>query len=63
MVHERLFGSIAPRHVRTYTSQVTNETDDVEEWLLRAHLIVDFIAGMTDQFALDTYQRLLGIRL
>jgi len=30
---------------------------------LRAHLIVDFIAGMTDNFALDTYKMLHGIRL
>lgn len=29
----------------------------------RAHLIVDFIAGMTDDFALDTYRMLEGIRI
>jgi len=29
----------------------------------RAHLIVDFIAGMTDDFALETYQILEGIRI
>jgi dGTPase len=29
----------------------------------RAHLIVDFIAGMTDDFALETFQVLEGIRI
>jgi len=29
----------------------------------RAHLIVDFVAGMTDDFALETYQVLQGIRI
>ena len=29
----------------------------------RAHLIVDFISGMTDDFALETYQILEGIRI
>jgi dGTPase len=29
----------------------------------RAHLIVDFIAGMTDDYALQTYQVLQGIRI
>ncbi|SDA20589.1 dGTPase [Nitrosospira sp. Nsp18] len=34
-----------------------------EEKYRRAHLIVDFIAGMTDDFALETYQILEGIRI
>lgn len=34
-----------------------------EEHLRRAHLIVDFISGMTDDFALETYQILEGIRV
>ncbi|MEK6749133.1 MAG: dGTP triphosphohydrolase [Pseudomonadota bacterium] len=29
----------------------------------RAHLVVDFISGMTDEFALETYQVLEGIRI
>lgn len=33
------------------------------EFLRRAHLIVDFISGMTDDFALETYQILEGIRI
>jgi dGTPase len=34
-----------------------------EEPVRRAHLIVDFIAGMTDHYALETFQVLQGIRI
>lgn len=33
------------------------------EWNLRAHLVVDFISGMTDDFATTTYQSLSGMKL
>lgn len=31
---------------------------DVEEWMLRAHLVVDYISGMTDHYALSIYRQL-----
>lgn len=34
-----------------------------KEWLFRAHLIVDFVSGMTDQFSMDMYQLLKGINI
>jgi dGTPase len=34
-----------------------------EEKLRRAHLVVDFISGMTDDYALELYQVLEGIRI
>lgn len=34
-----------------------------QEKIRRAHLLVDFISGMTDDFALETYQILEGIRI
>lgn len=33
------------------------------EWNIRAHLITDFLSGMTDDFAMTTYQTLSGMRL
>ncbi len=39
------------------------EEDRLTEWNLRAHLITDFIAGMTDDFSLEMYQSLSGIKL
>lgn len=35
--------------------------DPSKEWNLRVHLIIDFISGMTDQFAMEFYQKLKGI--
>lgn len=34
---------------------------DIAEWGQRAHLMVDYLSGMTDRFALDTYRLLLGV--
>ncbi|MFP1881427.1 dGTPase [Lonsdalea quercina] len=39
------------------------KTDKETEWNLRAHLIVDFVSGMTDLFSMDMYQLLKGIRV
>lgn len=33
------------------------------EWFCRAHLIVDYLSGMTDDFAFRTYQVIAGARL
>ncbi len=45
-------------------SDDTVSTDDktVIEWNLRAHLVVDFISGMTDDFAINSFQILSGIK-
>lgn len=37
--------------------------DAKHEWNLRAHLIVDFVSGMTDQFSMETYHLLKGIKI
>ncbi|CAD7506554.1 dGTPase [Aeromonas hydrophila] len=34
-----------------------------QEWNLRAHLIVDFVSGMTDQFSMEFFQMLKGINV
>lgn len=34
-----------------------------KEWQLRAHLVTDFLAGMTDDFAMTTFRTLSGMRL
>ncbi|EPZ2458694.1 dGTPase [Citrobacter youngae] len=40
-----------------------NEIDICDEWMLRAHLIVDFVSGMTDQFSMEIYHLLRGIKI
>lgn len=37
--------------------------DKVQEWNLRAHLIIDFISGMTDQFSMEFFHMLKGINV
>lgn len=47
-------------------SKIPARLIDIEseyEWKLRVHLIVDFVSGMTDQFAMDIYQMLKGIKV
>jgi dGTPase len=39
------------------------EGERLVEWNLRAHLITDFISGMTDDYSMKTYQSLSGINL
>ncbi|WP_101506795.1 dGTPase [Erwinia sp. B116] len=37
--------------------------DKEKEWNLRAHLIIDFVSGMTDVYSMDMYQMLRGIKV
>ncbi len=59
----RIFNRLPERYIKAYVKAEGSNCSDSREWNLRAHLIVDFIAGMTDNFALDTYKMLHGIRL
>lgn len=55
--HIRLLRRIPPNYIKKYKSKAGCEATR------RAHLIVDYISGMTDDFALETYQILEGIRI
>ncbi|YBG10276.1 dGTP triphosphohydrolase [Acinetobacter baumannii] len=57
----RLFRRLPNNHVSKYIHSVG--LDKSNEILFRAHLIVDYISGMTDDFALEMYQLLEGIRI
>lgn len=59
---KRLIDFIAERHVAAYLAAEEATDDQYEAWL-RAHLLVDYISGMTDLFALKLHQTLEGIRL
>ena len=65
---KRLFHLVGKRYIQAYKHEVSknNESEEnflIKEWWLRAHLIIDHISGMTDEFALETYQMFEGIRL
>lgn len=61
--HMRLLGLFPNKHLLVYRFSSDAHKDAAEEWFFRAHLVVDYISGMTDRFALETYQLLSGIRV
>lgn len=66
-LEKRLFNRIEKRYIKAYKFEIAeykNRKDypTYEMWL-RVHLIVDHVSGMTDDFALETYQMLEGINL
>lgn len=67
-LHWRLFNKLPEKHLKAYEYQVekidasTAQEGKFYEWYFRIHLIIDYISGMTDRFALEQYQLLKGIR-
>lgn len=57
----RLFRRLPKTHVRKYLHCVKHDPNN--EIFYRSHLIVDYVSGMTDDFALEMYQLLEGIRI
>lgn len=68
-VESRLCHLLGEKYVTSYRNQLwewgepkgNGEVNEHIEWWLRAHLIVDHIAGMTDEYALKMYQLCKGI--
>lgn len=58
-LEKRLLRLIPTQSRKSYIQERTHEL----EWFNRAHLIIDYISGMTDDFALDIYQKLSGIKI
>lgn len=58
----KLFSFLPKKHVDAYRRRATGASD-IDEWMARCHLVTDYISGMTDVFALRTYQMLSGIRV
>ena len=57
----RLFRRLPLKQIDKYKFNITQEPE--LELIHRAHLIVDYISGMTDDFALEMFQLLEGIRI
>ena len=66
---KRLIHFIGKRYIKAYTysldeiQEINSEELLIREWWLRVHLIIDHISGMTDEYALQTYQMLKGINI
>ena len=64
----RLFNKLPRKYRRCYYNSVKKKggADNIsgeDEWLIRSHLVIDYIAGMTDHYALETFQLLSGIKV
>jgi dGTPase len=68
----RVFNQLSPKALKCYkywssagnclfVKEKYGVCEEVIEWWLRVHLIIDHIAGMTDRFALETYQMFEGM--
>jgi len=57
----RIFNRLPWNYVEKYKE--SKNRCDSNEIKARQHLVVDFISGMTDDFALETYQTLEGIKI
>lgn len=67
-VERRLFNRIGRRYVKAYCYALeepapNDASFEEKEWWLRVHMLIDHVSGMTDEFALETYQMLEGINL
>lgn len=58
-LESRLYNIISTNYRKTYESLEPYKNDKYK----RIQLVVDFISGMTDRFAIDLYQELKGIKL
>ena len=66
LLEPKLLKLFPPKYLKVYEHHVQQSklADlNVVEWNARAHLIVDFVSGMTDDFAMTTYRTLAGMRL
>ena len=69
LIERKLLALFPEKHKKAYQHSLKSysnnnpQADKLHEWNLRCHLIVDFISGMTDDFALSTYQMLSGIKV
>lgn len=67
LIEPKLLKLFPPKYLKVYEHQVKSLprglTGDVLEWNARAHLVVDYVSGMTDDFAMTTYRTLAGMRV
>lgn len=67
IIEPKLLSLFPEKYIKVYKQFVdTVERDNSGnfiEWNARAHLVVDFLSGMTDDFAMTTYRTLAGMRL
>jgi len=67
-ISQRLIRRLSSKHIVAYKNSVLEiskedkEVYDLHEWYFRARLIIDYISGMTDDFAYNEYQILSALK-
>lgn len=56
-----VFNLLPTRYVDTYKYERSRVDTPEWEWSCRAHLVLDYLSGMTDDYALRTYHTLAGV--
>lgn len=67
VLEKKLLRLFPEKHIKAYKnfskqSSIRNLSSKEIEWLARAHLIVDFLSGMTDDYSIELYRTLSGIK-
>jgi len=67
-ISQRLIRRLSSKHIVAYkqaVEKIENKNSNkyqIEEWYYRCRLIIDYISGMTDDFALDEYKTLEALK-
>lgn len=68
VIEKKILQLFPERYIKAYRHTIDqlegpeSKCFEFYEWNARAHLIVDFVSGMTDDFAMTTYQTLSGMK-
>jgi len=67
-ISQRLIRRLSAKHIVAYKNSIdeicqkNEEKYKIEEWYYRARLLIDYITGMTDDFAYDEYKTLSALK-
>ncbi len=59
---QRLYSLLPPKYLAAYRRSCESISSEEVSWCHRVRLVIDFVSGMTDVFALQTYQILTGVK-
>ena len=67
IIESKLLKLFPEKYIKVYRQSISSDNqsdfENFSEWNARAHLVIDYISGMTDDFAMTTYRTLAGMRL
>ncbi|MBP9196471.1 MAG: dGTPase [Saprospiraceae bacterium] len=67
-IEKRLLNKLPEKYIAVYLDHLKNlnlptQNEEFKEWYLRAHLIVDYISGMTDSHSFEIHKLFKGIEV